>query len=126
MKLISWNVNGLRACLTHGFAESFAALAKQHAGAGNVVLVRPAMEPDAVRRLCDAVAQSCGGRCAVFAGQEGAYKYAVIHPGADIRGLVKDMNAALHGRGGGRDGFAQGSAACTEADIHDFFGGSNE
>ena len=25
MKLISWNVNGLRACLTHGFAESFAA-----------------------------------------------------------------------------------------------------
>ena len=26
MKLIRWNVNGLRACLTHGFAESFAAL----------------------------------------------------------------------------------------------------
>ena len=26
MKLISWNVNGLRACLTHGFAESFATL----------------------------------------------------------------------------------------------------
>lgn len=26
MNLISWNVNGLRACLTHGFAESFAAL----------------------------------------------------------------------------------------------------
>ena len=26
MKLISWNVNGLRACLTHDFAASFAAL----------------------------------------------------------------------------------------------------
>ena len=26
MKLISWNVNGLRACVTKGFAESFAAL----------------------------------------------------------------------------------------------------
>ena len=26
MKLISWNVNGLRACLGHGFAEAFAAL----------------------------------------------------------------------------------------------------
>ena len=23
MKLISWNVNGLRACLTHDFAASF-------------------------------------------------------------------------------------------------------
>ena len=26
MKLVSWNVNGLRACLSHGFAESFATL----------------------------------------------------------------------------------------------------
>ena len=26
MKLVSWNVNGLRACLTHDFAASFAAL----------------------------------------------------------------------------------------------------
>ena len=26
MKLISWNVNGLRACMTKGFAETFAAL----------------------------------------------------------------------------------------------------
>ena len=26
MKLVSWNVNGLHACLSHGFAESFAAL----------------------------------------------------------------------------------------------------
>ena len=26
MKLISWNVNGLRACLTHDFAQSFSAL----------------------------------------------------------------------------------------------------
>ena len=26
MKLISWNVNGLRACLTKGFAEIFAEL----------------------------------------------------------------------------------------------------
>ena len=30
MKLISWNVNGLRACLGKGFAETFAAL-KAHA-----------------------------------------------------------------------------------------------
>ena len=36
MKLISWNVNGLRACLTHDFAASFAALdADVFFGAGN-------------------------------------------------------------------------------------------
>ena len=31
------------------------------------------------------------------------------------------MNAALRGRGGGRDGFAQGSAACTEEEIRRFW-----
>ena len=101
----------------------FARLAEENRDGGDVVLVRPPMESDAVRRLCDMVAARCGGRCAVFAGQDGAYKYAVIHPGADIRGLIKEMNTALSGRGGGRDGFAQGSAACGEADIRAFFGG---
>ena len=103
--------------------ERFAALAAQYENAGHVLLIQPPMEPDAARRLCDMVAARCGGRCAVFAGQDGAYKYAVIHPGADIRGLIKEMNTALNGRGGGRDGFAQGSAACGEADIRAFFGG---
>ena len=103
--------------------ERFAALAARYENAGHVLLIQPPMEPDAARRLCDMVAARCGGRCAVFAGQDGAYKYAVIHPGADIRGLIKEMNTALNGRGGGRDGFAQGSAACGEADIRAFFGG---
>ena len=31
------------------------------------------------------------------------------------------MAEDLHGRGGGRDGFAQGSAACTADEIHAFF-----
>ena len=99
----------------------FQHLAEANRDAGNVLLVQPPMEPDSVRRLCDAVSRTCGGRCAVFAGADGGYKYAVIHPGQDISALVKAMNAALHGRGGGRDGFAQGSAACTEEEIHRFW-----
>lgn len=86
-----------------------------------MLLITEPLEGDGVRRLCDAVAQSAGGRCAVFAGADGAYKYAIIHAGQDIRPLVKDMNTALHGRGGGRDGFAQGSAACTAEEIRAFF-----
>ena len=100
---------------------SFRQLAVQYAGAGDVLLVQPPMRPDSVRRLCDAAAKACGGRCAVFAGEGGAYHYAVIHSGEDIRELVKDMNAALHGRGGGRDGFAQGSVSCSESEIRAFF-----
>ena len=101
--------------------QVFAHTAAQYAGAGDVLLITEPLEGDGVRRLCDAVAQSAGGRCAVFAGADGAYKYAVIHAGQDIRPLVKDMNTALHGRGGGRDGFAQGSAACTAEEIRAFF-----
>ena len=101
--------------------QSFARTAAEYAGKGDTVLVTAPLEGDGVRRLCDAVAQTCGGRCAVFAGEDGAYRYAVIHAGQDIRPLVKDMNDALHGRGGGRDGFAQGSAACTAEEIRAFF-----
>ena len=101
--------------------QSFAHTAAEYAGKGDTLLITAPLEGDGVRRLCDAVAQACLGRCAVFAGTDGAYRYAVIHAGQDIRPLVKDMNDALHGRGGGRDGFAQGSAACTAAEIQAFF-----
>ena len=101
--------------------ERFLRLAEENRGKGSVLLVQPPMDSDAVRRLCDAVSRTCGGRCAVFAGEGGSYKYAVIHPGQDIAPLVKSMNAALHGRGGGRDGFAQGSAACTEEELRAFW-----
>ena len=100
---------------------SFAAIASEYAGKGDVVLVRGALQGDGARRLCDMVAAKCGGRCAVFAGEDGAYKYAVIHAGQDISGLIKTMNGALNGRGGGRDGFAQGSVSAAEAEIRAFF-----
>ena len=101
--------------------QAFRQLAERYQNAGNVLLVQPDLEPDSVRRLCDAVSGTCGGRCAVFAGSDGSYRWAVIHPGQDLRPLIRDMNQALHSRGGGRDGFAQGSAACTADEIHAFF-----
>lgn len=101
--------------------DSFAQIAASYKDAGDVLLVREEMASDAVRRLCDTVSAQCGGRCAVFAGEDGAYKYAIIHAGQDIRAMVKDMNATLNGRGGGRDGFAQGSVAAAADEIRAFF-----
>lgn len=99
----------------------FAHTAERYRDAGNVLHITGKLDSDGARRLCDTIARAAGGRCAVFAGSDGAYQYAVIESGGDLRPLVKDMNAALHGRGGGRDGFAQGSAACTAEDIRSFF-----
>ncbi|MBE6940214.1 MAG: alanyl-tRNA editing protein [Ruminococcaceae bacterium] len=99
----------------------FQVIAQQHQDAGDVLLIQPEMSSDSLRRLCDAVAQTCGGRCAAFSGENGRYKYAIIHPSHDIRELVKELNTTLQGRGGGRDGFAQGSIQTTEEEIRAFF-----
>ena len=103
--------------------ELFRLLAEQYRDAGEVLLVRHDLAGDGARRLCDAVSHTCGGRCAVFSGEGERYQYAVIHPGADLREFVKHMNDALHGRGGGRSGFAQGSVAADEETIRAFFRG---
>ena len=99
---------------------AFAAVAEEYRDRGDVILFREPMESDSVRRLCDMVSQTAGGRVCLFAGAGESYKYAVIHPGADIREFIKKLNTALNGRGGGRDGFAQGSVACSEAAIRSF------
>ena len=101
--------------------ESFRRTAEEYTGHGDVLLIVPPLQGDGVRRLCDAVSKTAGGRCAVFSGEAGSYKYALIHTGHDIRQMVKDMKSALNGRGGGRDGFAQGSAQTTEEQIRAFF-----
>ena len=102
--------------------EVFSHKAHEYCGKGDVVLVEPPLRPDGVRRLADAVARECGGLAAVFAGEDGRYNYALVRAdGADIAPLVKSMNAALTGRGGGRSGFAQGSVQTDADTIHAFF-----
>ena len=99
------------------------AAAKEYAGQGDVLLFRSPMSSDAVRRLADAVAKECGGLAAVFAGEDGGkYSYALVRAdGGDIAPLVKSLNAVLHGRGGGRNGFAQGSVEATRQEIEAFW-----
>ena len=99
----------------------FAQTAAQYEGKGDVLLFEDEMSGDSLRKLCDAVASVCGGRCAVFAGAEGAYKYAIGHMGGDLRALTKQLNAALSGRGGGKPHFVQGSVSCRREDIETFF-----
>ena len=84
---------------------------------GPVLLVEGAMSAESIRKLCTAVQESAGGRCAVFAGEDGMYQYAVSQPDGDLRALAKEINAALNGRGGGKPGFIQGSVQAGAADI---------
>lgn len=99
----------------------FAMKADALKNAGDVLLFEDAMQPDAVRRLADAVVQKCDGLCAVFSGEGGNYKYALGCQNGDIRETVKALNAALNGRGGGKPNFAQGSVAASRTEIEAFF-----
>lgn len=102
------------------FSQKAAALA----GKGDVLLFEAPMQSASVRRLADAVLAVCGGRCAVFAGADGAYQYAIGTQQDDLREFCRAMNAALQGRGGGKAGFVQGSVSASRSEIESFF--SNE
>ena len=98
--------------------------ARSLAGRGDALLFEDAMAADALRRLCEAVSKRCAGRCAVFAGDDDAgYQYALYLPDGDLRAFTAGMNAALAGRGGGRDGFAQGRVSAKRAEIEAWFAG---
>ena len=78
------------------------------------------MSGESLRKLCGLVKEKCGGRCAVFAGADGVYQYAIGQDGADLRGFARELNAALNGRGGGKADFVQGSVKAEESRIREF------
>ena len=102
--------------------RQFADKAEQLRGKGDVLVRMEGLSPDGLRRAAIAIQETCGGRAAVFSGDDAAgYKYAVGHPGGDLRQWVKELNAALSGRGGGKPGFVQGSVSAGWKEITAFF-----
>lgn len=87
---------------------------------GDVWVVDDTLNPDQARPLADLIADSSGGRAAVFVKDGEGYRYAVIHKGADITDFIKSLNQSLQGRGGGRNGFAQGAVRAQKQEIERF------
>ena len=100
----------------------FAGVAQQYADRGNVLHFEDDLDSTAVRELADAIAESCGGTAAVFSGRDGGgYAYCLAAREGDLRQLVRDMNKALDGRGGGKPSFQQGRVQADWAAIEAFF-----
>lgn len=73
-----------------------------------IFVIEDWMSPKQARQLADLAADQCQ-MVAVFAKNGDGYQYSVIARNTDISAFIKEMNQVLNGRGGGRDGFAQGS-----------------
>ena len=89
--------------------------------AGDVLLFEDGLRPDALRRLCDAILHTCGGRCAVFSQTADGFQYAMGQENGDLQAFTKEMNQSLNGRGGGKPFFVQGSVKATRQEIEAFF-----
>ena len=100
----------------------FAGIAANYAGKGDAVHFEDGLDSTAVRELADAIAESCGGRAAVFSGdEENGYAYCLVTREGDLRTFGKEMTKALNGRGGGKPGFQQGRVMAKKAEIESFF-----
>ncbi len=96
--------------------------AQRYAGAGNCLLFWEGLDANELRRLAVAVMETCGGVCAAFSPrEEGGCAYCLGQTDGDLRRLVKELNQALNGRGGGKPFFAQGAVKVERKAVEDFF-----
>ena len=103
--------------------KMFAVTAKNYANCGTVLHRDEGLDPVLIRELADAIAAVCGGRAAVFSGDdENGYGYCLATREGDLRQFGKEMNQALNGRGGGKPNFLQGSVKARWEEIETFFG----
>lgn len=109
---LSGELEGLRQQLFAMESAQFAAKAEELRNKGDVLVKLDGLSADGVRRAAIAIQETCGGRAAVFSGDENSgYKYAVGQKDGNLRDWVKELNGALGGRGGGKPGFVQGSVS---------------
>lgn len=96
---------------------AFASVAAGYAGFGRVLHFTEGLSADSLRRLCAAIGERCSGRCMVCSREADGFKYAICDETQDLRPVVKSLNLACAGRGGGKPSFVQGSVRCGKADL---------
>lgn len=115
-------VYALRGRATELEERDFARKAEELTGKGDVLLIEKAMSGESLRKLCGLIKEKCGGRCAIFSGEDGVYQYVVGQDGGDLRELARQINSGLNGRGGGKPEFIQGSVKASAEQIQEFLG----
>ncbi len=98
-------------------------IAESYVNYGDVLHFEPDLDGNSLRYLADKIAGVCGGRAAIFSGQDGNFAYCLAQHDGDLREFGRAMTAALNGRGGGKPQFQQGTLRASKEDIRHFFAG---
>lgn len=77
----------------------------------SLVCYYPDLSADEMREIVNCAKDKVGKILVVLTGNDGDYKYVMTSSSIDLSPIYKQMNADLHGRGGGRDNMIQGSIA---------------
>lgn len=78
-------------------------------------------DEEALRVLANAGMEKCGGVCAVFAGEEGAYRFVMASTHVDMRAFIREHGPALAARGGGQPRMISGRSTASRAALEAFF-----
>lgn len=103
--------------------QLFAYQAAALEGMGDCFFFADGLNPEGLRNLTDQASAKTGGIAAGFSKNENGFHYCLALPGGDLRGLNRELTAALNGRGGGKPNFQQGSVKAEEREIQAFFAG---
>ena len=101
--------------------QIFGYIAEQYREKVLAVHFEEGLSPAGVRELAEVIAGVCGGTAVVLSSSDGRFDVCLANPGGDVKELGIRMAKALDGRGGGKQGFFQGSVKATKAQIEDFF-----
>ena len=103
--------------------QLFAYQAAAMEGMGDCFFFADGLNPEGLRNLTDQASAKTGGIAAGFSKNGNGFHYCLALPGGDLRGLNRELTAALNGRGGGKPNFQQGSVKAEKAQIDAFFTG---
>ena len=88
---------------------------------GNAVCLLDEFTIDALIEFSNSAILKVGGILVAITGEDGAYKYVISSRNIDLKRMIKDINSALLGKGGGNSGMVQGSFACSLESIIEYF-----
>ena len=95
---------------------------RQKAHSDNAVVFADGCDMDELCEISLGMLEKCGGVSVACAGDdENGYTYVVTCRGVVMNQYAKQINAALNGRGGGRDEMIRGSFRAKKDDINRFF-----